>query len=221
MCWLDRTCSATILKLRDSFGVEALVETGTAEGNSAIFYSRHFEDVYSCEADPDLFALARKRSRHLPNVHLYQRRSPVFLRSFKTWPAIFFLDAHSPGDWPIWEELEALRENRRCIIVIHDFKVPVPGLGYLKDGHLELGLDYIHIPLVQVNPGFHLYHNLAGDIVTLEEAEKGVGVPWDEHTRKVLEYAWSSPARTQRGILYAVPEPVDENELGVKAWTSV
>ena len=57
--------------------------------------------------------------------------------------------------------------------------------------------------------------------MTLEEAEKGVGVPWDEHTRKVLEYAWSSPEKTQRGILYALPEAVDEGELGVKAWTSV
>lgn len=219
MCWLDRACSRTILQLRDRFGVEALVETGTAEGNSAIFYSGHFRDVYSCEADPALYELAQKRSRHLNNVHISHRRSPVFLRSFKTWGAIFFLDAHSPGDWPIWEELEALGGNSRCCIVVHDFKVPVPGLGYLKDGNLELDLDYIREPLMAVNPGFHLYHNLGGDIVTPEEAEKGVGVPWDEHTEKVLEYAWSSPEKTQRGILYAVPEPLAEDELGLRAWT--
>lgn len=218
MCWLDRACSRTILKLRDRFGVSALVETGTAEGNSAIFYSKHFREVYSCEAAPGLYELAQKRSRHLPNVHLYQRRSPVFLRSFTAWPVIFFLDAHSPGDWPIWEELEALAGNTRCCIVVHDFKVPVPGLGYLKDGTLALDLDYIQEPLMGVNPGFHLYHNLGGDIVTLEEAEKGVGVSWDEHTEKALRYAWSSREKTQRGILYAVPQALDSS-FELQRWT--
>lgn len=228
MCWLDKVAVRNFLKLREEFGIRDFVETGTAEGNTAIFYARHFENVHSCEADEQRFAAAKARTRHLPNVSLHLASSPDFLRAWRRRhrrspsPGIplFFLDAHSPENWPVLRELAALRRFGECCVVIHDFKVPDRRLGFIKYGSQALDLDYVEDELFGVNPRFVLYHNTRAmsEIWTPEEREKGVAaLPWDDATRWALDYAWSEPRKTYRGILYAVPRPLDS--LEAKRWT--
>lgn len=224
--WLDKVSTRNILKLRDRFGIRRFVETGTAEGNNAIFYSQHFEEVHTSELDVDLVKKAIKRASGISNLgvyRVYRMPSPEFIYLLRgryglaAWDdmPLFFLDAHSPGNWPILGELEALKGFEDCCIVIHDFKVPDERLGYISYGGQDLDLDYVREDLFKVNPDFVLYHNTRemAEVYTREEVERGIGLPMDEATEWSLNYAWSSPLKTYRGILYAVPEELGGLEV--------
>ncbi|MFH1484921.1 MAG: hypothetical protein ABIH46_02525 [Chloroflexota bacterium] len=228
MCWLDKVFTRNVLKLRDRFGIRHFVETGTAEGNGMIYFSRHFLSLDSCEVDPELARRASERIRagvrDSSRIWLQTTASPDFLKYFRAvytsdrWstPVLFFLDAHTPGNWPILEELEALKGFHNCCIVIHDFKVPDLDLGYISYEGQALDLEYVREALFGVNPEFHLYHNTRemAEVWTKEEVERGdARMPWDEATKWQLDYAWSAPLKTYRGILYAVPEEVQGLEV--------
>lgn len=219
--WLDKISTQQILKLRDRFGIKCFIETGCAEGNNAIFYAQYFKEVHSCEIDKELLLRAKRRVQCLKrrNVFLHLKPSPEFIQDYRIEyerkrridTLLFFLDAHSPSNWPILDELKALRGFKNCCIVIHDFKVP--GLGYISYEGQDLDFNYIKKDILKVNKAFHFYHNdRAGcDIWTMEEAreDKIPGLRFDEDVKARLEYTWSTEQRTYRGILYAVPEPLD------------
>lgn len=224
--WLDKVAIENIIKIRDRFGIKCFLETGTAEGNNAIFWAQHFQWVFSCDVDQELLERANRRGRHLGNVFFCYSPSPVFIRGFlsqyerdnRTDPLLFFLDAHEPGNWPILDELRSLRGLRSCCIVIHDFKVA--GLGHISYGGQALDFDYIAKEIFRVNPDFHFYHNSAekAEIWTIEEAQSGKipGLECDDELLERLRYTWSSSWRTYRGILYAVPELLDTSFRLVK-----
>ena len=222
--YLDAVSTAQILKLRDLFGVTYFVETGTAEGNNAIFYSRLFHHVVSMEIDPVLLERARFRTKDISNIWLWPGYSGHGLAFFKEcyekrWrrvsegrSPIFFLDAHSGAKetWPILDELHALRGFHDCCIIIHDFKVD--GLGHLNYDGQSLDLAYVQKSLNAVNPDFCLYTNFPGATQprTFDELVKICGMPNEFDLKHMVDYAWSSERRLRRGILYAVPKPLDD-----------
>lgn len=219
MCWPDKNAMRVLAKLRDQFACQRLVETGTAEGNGLIMYSSIFESLWGCDTDRGLCELAKKRiARHAPQalVSVHNVSSPDLLKHIKVMGhSLFMLDAHKPGSWPILDELRALAMTNDCCIAIHDFKVP--GLGHINYGGQALDLDLVRDGLMRVNPDFHLYTNTqtTAAVLTRDELKSLLGLRYDEHFDQAMDYVWSAPVKTYRGILYATPEALDADKLGL------
>lgn len=219
--WLDPIAFSQWLKLRDKFGVRELIETGTYHGTGAAFYAHYFERVDSCEKNAEAYALARNRTAHIKNLYLYNQSSPAFLFDYKTWymtcnrqdTVLFFLDAHWANDWPILEELKALKDLPNCVVIIHDFKVE--GLGYISRDGQPLDLDFVRRDLKTINPGFSLYTNSREwtALYTRDEILKHPAAIVDTYTEDGVLFAWSAERRKYRGMLYAVPEKLDSSFL--------
>jgi FkbM family methyltransferase len=130
-----------ILFLKQKFGLEDFVETGTFQGASAAWASRHFKRVFTIEANEPLWQAARGRHRQLANVQFILGHSPDELK--KLLPALrrplFWLDAHWCGpntagesqECPLLDEIAVIGAARidPTVIVIDDaryFIAPPP-----------------------------------------------------------------------------------------------
>ena len=223
MSWTDKQSIRTICKLRDRFNVSTFVETGAFMGVNAELHSQNFHYVYTCEKVPKYAEKARERLKKYPNVFLSEKPSPDFIRDFLTKYKeenrndilIFYLDAHFydpllPKDqrFVVLDELRELKNFLNGIIIIHDFD---NNLGHITYDGQPLNLDLINEELFKINPNFSLYTNELStcDIMKPEETS-------DPLIKDNLEYAWSKPEKTFRGILYCIPEEIDEKEFQLK-----
>ena len=229
MCWPDRHALGILTQIRDQFETKVLIETGSAEGNWIIMYSKIFLGTYGCEIDKEFHKICRRRisrlkispeTSHLHSFDCLEMTSPHFIDFMekRRWTHdVFMLDAHTPGSWPILEELKALRGSISCLIVIHDFKVEGEELGYICYDGQALNLPLVEKDLFAVNPDFCLYTNTREtcDIWPREELRVFLGKQYDEYFDKAMDYVWSKPEKTYRGILYATPEPLC-NSMGLR-----
>jgi predicted O-methyltransferase YrrM len=132
---------------------ENYVETGTFLGMTTDFLARrarkHAAQVYSCEINPRLFAIAGHTVGDLENVHLYQGNSVAFLRSLSSRLSqaknFVYLDAHWYDYLPLRDELATVREWQNTVVMIDDFKVPSDDrFGWDKyDDEQEVSLRHI------------------------------------------------------------------------------
>jgi len=223
MSWTDKQAIRTICKLRDRFNISTFVETGAFMGVNAELHSKNFHYVYTCEKVPKYAEKARERLKKYPNVFLFEKSSPDFIRDFlnryreknKKDILIFYLDAHfyDPSlpknkRFVVLDELKELKDFHNCIIITHDFD---NNLGHITYDGQPLNLDLIKDDLMNINPGFHLYTNELStcDIMRLEETD-------DPIIKDNLNYVWSKPEKTYRGLLYCIPEEIDEKEFQLK-----
>jgi len=226
MSWTDNQAVETIKKLRDIFKIETFLETGTFKGINARLHSFNFEEVITCEKIPEYFKEANRKLTFYSNVLCVHMDSKHFLKNFvrtynehKRKDIVFiYLDAHfydknlpKSKRFQVLDELKELKNFKNCIICIHDFD---NGLGHITYDGISLDLDLIKKDLMNVNPNFKLYTNELStcDIVkpTLKSI-KDANLSVDKETLDNLEYTWSSPRLTYRGILYALPKEVDIN----------
>ncbi|GEM_PF-3313292 len=233
MSWTDKSAVRTILLLKKEFNSKEFIETGTFKGVNMRLYCEYFDRVYTCEANEEYYDHVL---RSLPvNARLFHAHSPSFLKqctqakiqSDKVTDSIpiFYLDAHfyDPSLPPekkfvVVEELQAMEGYKDCIIVIHDFKCQ--GLGHIVYDGIPLDFNLVKEALNKVNPNFRYYTNAIEycNIITPEEVEEGKvpGVYDTEEVRDNLRYVWSSPEKTYRGILYAVPRNLDLSKYQLK-----
>ena len=132
----DRYLEEKFLKIRDSFNLDTVIETGTYHGATTSWFSEHFKDVYTIESHPKHFGEASERIGHIDNIKMSLGDSPEFLKttlsSIDDSKTIIFLDAHWYTN-PVLAELDAIKESGKLpILAIHDFMVP---------GHPEFGYD--------------------------------------------------------------------------------
>lgn len=123
------------LKLRDQFGLDTFVETGTCYGSTTLWAAKHFPKVYSIEKEPKYAEIAKNRLSGTSNLELWVADSAVAIVDaclHVTSSTLFFLDAHFEEHCPLLDELRAIADAKlRPVIVIHDFQVPGrPDLGY-------------------------------------------------------------------------------------------
>lgn len=225
MSWTDKKAVEQIKKLKDKFNIKTLVETGTFKGINARLHSSNFDEVLTCEIMEEYFSSASEKLKDYQNVKIFKKSSPDFLKEFveeynkknRTDFILFYLDAHfyNPSLPPekrfvVLDELKALKGFKNAVILIHDFD---NGLGHITYDGRPLNLDILKNNLMDVNPDFRLYTNDLDscDIVKPNLKDiKEAGLVLDEETLDNLEYAWSSPRLTYRGILYAIPEELGE-----------
>jgi hypothetical protein len=132
--------------------VACAIETGTGTGPSTVTMARHFKDVYGCEVDAGSFAGVEAEARTHKNIHPFRLASVEFLTHLTKEKLVdtassvfFFLDAHSPGNFPLGEELEFIENNfSQPVIMIDDFKVPGKRrFHYDTYGADTIGVDYL------------------------------------------------------------------------------
>lgn len=225
MSWTDWRSIETIRALQKEYRSETLVETGTFKGVNAKVHSTTFRQVFTCELSMQNAQQAyEQRLSNLENVSIILGPSYKFLRMTKAAfimqpPPIYYLDAHFynpdvPLDerFVILKELEALRGMPNCIIVVHDFDNKE--LGHITYDGIPLDFALLKKGLLGVNREFHFYTNSKDrcDIVTIDDVKShkyGRELSPSPDVLDNLQYVWSSPEKTYRGILYCTPTALD------------
>lgn len=225
MCWLDRKSTETIHRLKDKFGLKNFIETGTFRGINAEWASHCFPSVITCDIDDGYLDKARKRLGGKRNVLIVKKDSEELLKSVREVGVeendniFFYLDAHFFSEeleekWVVRRELKALEGFGRCVIFIHDFDMN--GLGHLCYKGEHLNMDIVGDLLLKVYPDFKFYGNTReGCDICDEHTIYSQPITVDEDVLDSIRYAHSAPEKTCRGILYAVPEELDES-FGLK-----
>src|SRR3990167_10435213 len=110
--WTDKCAAKQFLLLRDKFKMDIMMETGTAHGVNAQFYSQYFGRVLSCDNNIKMVRAARERNAYNNNVFIALEDSVLFLKLFVvsckyrtrlTSPVLILLDAHYTNI-PVLEE---------------------------------------------------------------------------------------------------------------------
>jgi hypothetical protein len=126
--------------LAEQFSIRTFVETGTYQGETALFASRVFPEVVTIEGSDELYAAARKRLQDCPNVACLCGDSRQHLASITgdlLGRVLFWLDAHWSGgitfgrnaECPLLDELQAIYSSPcEPFVVIDDarFFVSLP-----------------------------------------------------------------------------------------------
>jgi len=199
------------------------VETGTYKGINARLYSKNFKLVFTCENNNAYYKQAKENFNYYPhyqNIIIKNESSPDFLKHLSLNKYIFYLDAHFyRADVPkkdrfiIFKELDNMKKFKDSVIIIHDFD---NGLGHITYDGIDLNMDLLRKRLWLINKDFYFYTN------TLEGCEpvksnardiRNAGLQVDFDTLDNLDYAWSSPRLTYRGILYCLPTKLNNIEL--------
>lgn len=124
-------------RLRKGLHIRKFIETGTLKGETAEWAAGHFETVYTIEMMEDRWRSASERLANLRNISFLLGDSreilPGLMKELDE-PALFWLDAHNPGDealvkntpdeCPIIRELEIIAEYKRYehVILIDDMR---------------------------------------------------------------------------------------------------
>jgi len=122
------------LKLRDAFGLDTFVETGTYKAATASWAGTHFKQVYTVEGYLDYFQRSSRAHAAEKNIEFILGDSRVELPRVLAKldkPALIWLDAHwwgdsmmsagGPGECPLREELSAIQDsNTKHFILIDD-----------------------------------------------------------------------------------------------------
>jgi hypothetical protein len=179
----------TLLKKR--YELEAVVETGTFLGSTALFFSNTFDEVYTIEASEKHYSDAKERLKNHSNIQCCLGSSEKvlgeILPSLKGKRLLFYLDAHvyhveaekgGYSYWPLLDEIEAISKTHKddCIIVIDDCMVPNTDIhGCLdKNGMNELSHELIREKLSQVFTGYTFHYLIPKNV---QRAAKFVAIP--------------------------------------------
>jgi hypothetical protein len=156
-----------IIVLKDKFGLEYCVETGTQYGSTTLELYDIFKSVTTFEADVKYYHEAKKRFYGL-YIGAYLGLSHDLIRGLILPDNVFYyLDAHGCeiGGCPLKEELEdiAAKNYDNVCIAIHDFKVPGKDFGFDTYDY-ELSFEEIEPYLKNIYPaGFDYHYNEQAD----------------------------------------------------------
>jgi len=118
------------LALRDAYGLDTFIETGTYKALTTTWAADNFKKVVSIELDPGYYNRATKIFEGKKNVKLIRGDSATelakVLKRLKK-PALIYLDAHwckdkkaTVGECPLREELQAIRESGIAHFILID-----------------------------------------------------------------------------------------------------
>jgi hypothetical protein len=224
--WTDKIALETVKKLRDEFKIRYYIETGTFKGINAKVQSKVFDYIFTCEIVDEYINVATQKLDRDYNVYMYKASSPNFLSMIKekherlTPNEILFiyLDAHFydptlPADkrFVVIDELKSLKNTKNAIICIHDFwNDQFTGITY---DNIKLDFNLLKHYLFEVNPNFKYYTNTKCDVYNKETIKELID---DVDADGNIEYANTSIAKRDRGILYCIPKELDLTKYDLK-----
>jgi hypothetical protein len=154
----DGLLEKELRRLIGQYGIQSAVETGVHQGASTRGLAAMVPEVYAIEIDYDFYAESCVRLADVPNVRLYHGPSqdvlPVLLPHVRR-PALYYLDAHWNGNYPLPQEVEIIAlHDPQPVIVMHDMHVPGRQFsadsqpsGYVYDFEwVRPGLEKIRMP---------------------------------------------------------------------------
>lgn len=108
-----------VLQLKKSYDINKFVETGTYNGDTAVWAASHFNEVITIELARDVFEETATKYGHMKQIRFEYGDSRVVLQAIRSElarPAIIWLDAHWSGghtagknhECPLLEEIAAL-----------------------------------------------------------------------------------------------------------------
>jgi len=126
---------ALVDRLREQYGLQYLVETGSWTGQTPFYCSPMFQRVFSIELSPHFFCRAKRRTAECSNVDIIFGNSlhvlPLIFPRIPG-PTLFWLDAHWSGcdtprlavECPLLGELRLLGGLRdRDVVLIDDARL--------------------------------------------------------------------------------------------------
>ena len=222
MSWTDLKAIENFSKLSKEFNISTLVETGTFRAQGARVMSSIFKQVLSCEINTKYYRDACYKTMEIPNVKVIHQDSTEFLSfisaTFKE-PLLYYLDAHfydaslpKEERFTVKKELQSIQPNNNSIIIIHDFDTK-NGLGHLIYDDIHLDFNIVKEELQKINNNFNYYVNYkeACKIVTANDfiSRKLLPLELDSENIDSLDFIWSHPFKTYRGILYCIPKELN------------
>ena len=129
-----------ILKIKELYGLDIFVESGTLYGGTAKASAAHYRRVFTVEKSSDFYAIAKKNLNSFSNVEVIHGDSAEILpRIMSNWDNIlFWLDAHWSGnvggmdtagkenECPLLDELSAIKnfgKGKNYAIAIDDARL--------------------------------------------------------------------------------------------------
>jgi hypothetical protein len=122
-----------VLFLKQRFGFQTFVETGTLNGDSAAWAAQHFSQVFTVEASESFWLAARTRHAQVRNIEFMHARSPEALQALapRLNRPLFWLDAHWSGggtagqeaECPLLDELFAIAGCPGAVVLIDDARL--------------------------------------------------------------------------------------------------
>jgi hypothetical protein len=225
MPWHDKNIVQEISNIQKHFGFTHLVETGTDEGIGARFWSKIFQEVYTCEIRENRFQLATRNTQHIPQIHRFLESSTIFVpkirEKFLKEKVVYLLDAHGYKSWPLFDEIKALKNTPNCAIIVHDFHIEIePHLGFDRytsgKGKISATLGLLKKDLLAVNSDFLFYHNTYkhSELYSPEEI-LDTNLFFDKNTVASDRRDWSKETYRLRGVLFALPGPLVDTTLSM------
>ena len=227
MSWTDKKALEQIIKLRDYYNIDTFIETGTFKGDNAKLHANDFKKVITCEVNKEYYLEAKKKLAPYRNVECILESSFELLPKIKHFTdlELIYLDAHfydpslpKEDRWVVVKELVSLKNTNNCVIVIHDFDNGE--LGHLNYDGQPMNFEFLSQYLNAVNPNFHYYTNTLEtcDILTVDRIQSGE-IPNLEINDTIIDnmqYVWSNPTKTYRGLLYCTPTELDLTKFDLR-----
>lgn len=156
------------LRLRDAFGIDTFVETGTYKAGTAAWAAANFRQVYTVEAWEPYYRAASQSHRDKKNIEFLFGDSRTVLPEVLSkldQPALIWLDAHwwgdsvvsagTPGECPLREELAAIAACPvRHFILIDDLHCFQGQLNKGADRRLWPGVEEVHRLILAGHPDY-------------------------------------------------------------------
>lgn len=138
------------IELKKSLNAGVFIETGTYKGNTALWASKHFNQVFTIELDEQRYRKTfsrisnMKESENIVFLHGNSKDQLKYVLDMINEPVVFWLDAHGLGkpeepttqedEIPLMQELSVIfdwqqRTGNECVILIDDarlFLAPPP-----------------------------------------------------------------------------------------------
>jgi len=111
-----------LIQLQRQFGLKTFIETGTFQGNTAVWASNYFEDISTIEFSEKIFKETTTKFRNVPNINFLFGDSRVLIPQIipsLSMPSVFWLDSHWCGghsygeedQCPLLDEIEEINKS--------------------------------------------------------------------------------------------------------------
>jgi len=103
-----------VMNIRNKGDYKSFIETGTYKGETSIWASKIFDNVFTCEASRSIYD--KLNFHNYSNIKSFYGESKDFLPTALIMSSIIYLDAHNSGgqtfnSYPLLEEIDAINNS--------------------------------------------------------------------------------------------------------------
>jgi hypothetical protein len=114
---------ALVLLLKENLSYNSFIETGTYQGETSIWASKHFDNVITIEASEEIYE--KLELKGFSNITALLGNSSDLLGNITQESSIFYLDAHNSGgatfdSYPLLDELDLINNSKLDHVIIVD-----------------------------------------------------------------------------------------------------